>query len=96
MTSVKKRGVRYAIKKGQGAGGAQEVLTPPYYGDDVKPRVLRGADGIDRLEKTPHDRLSVKVTIEISGKLRRADLDRFAQSMSKTVSFEFEDGGNGV
>ncbi len=59
-------------------------------------RVLRGPDGVQRLEKLPDDRLSVKMIIEIQGRLRRADLDRFTQSMSKTVSFEFEDGGNGI
>jgi hypothetical protein len=63
---------------------------------DKKPRVLQGDDGVQRLEKLSSDRLQVRVTIEISGALRRADLDRFAQTMSKTVAFEFEDGGNGT
>jgi len=85
MATTRKRGVDF------------EVITPrgKQY-DDVARRVLKGPDGVQRLEKTPHDRLSVKVVIEISGKLRRADLDRFAQSMSKAVSLEFEDGGNGM
>jgi hypothetical protein len=53
-------------------------------------------DNVWRLDKSPSARLNVRMTIEISGKLRRADLDRFAQAMSKTISFEFEDGGNGT
>jgi hypothetical protein len=58
-------------------------------------KILRGPDNIRRIEKLPDDQLNVRVIIEITGNLRRADLDRFAQSMSKTVAFEFEDGGGG-
>ena len=63
---------------------------------DKKPLVLEGPDGVQRLEKLPSDRLQVRITIEISGAIRRADLDRFAQTMSKSVAFEFENGGNGT
>jgi hypothetical protein len=60
------------------------------------PKVLEGPDGVQRLEKLPSDRLQVRITIELSGAIRRADLDRFAQTMSKSVAFEFENGGNGT
>src|SRR5574342_270346 len=59
-------------------------------------KILRGPDNIRRTEKLPDDQLNVRVIIEITGKLRRVDLDRFSQSMSKTVAFEFEDGGGGT
>ena len=58
-------------------------------------KILRGPDNILRTEKLPDDQMNVRVIIEITGNLRRADLDRFTQSMSKTVAFEFEDGGGG-
>jgi len=58
-------------------------------------KILRGPDKIRRTEKLPDDQMNVRVIIEITGNLRRADLDRFTQSMSKTVAFEFEDGGGG-
>ncbi len=68
-----------------------------YWPFDAQEReVKKEADGVWRMEKTPSDRLQVRVVIEITGKLRRADLDRFTQAMSKTVSFEFEDGGGGM
>lgn len=57
--------------------------------------ILKGPDNIRRTEKLPDDQLNVRVIIEITGSLRRVDLDRFTQSMSKTVAFEFEDGGGG-
>ena len=85
---IKKGSVEYTVKKKMGE--------KPEHNRTREALVLEGPDGVERLEKLPEDRLSVKVIIEIQGKLRRADLDRFTQSMSKTVSFEFEDGGNGV
>lgn len=57
--------------------------------------ILKGPDNVPRIEKLPDDQMKVRVIIEITGNLRRADLDRFTQSMSKTVAFEFEDGGGG-
>ncbi len=85
---IKKGNVEYTVKKKMGE--------KPEHNRTRETLVLEGPDGVERLEKLPDDRLSVKVIIEIQGKLRRADLDRFTQSMSKTVSFEFEDGGNGI
>jgi len=85
---IKKGGVEYTVKKKMGA--------KPEHNRTAEALVLEGPDGVERLEKRPDDRLSVKVVIELQGKLRRADLDRFTQSMSKTVTFEFEDGGNGI
>ena len=52
-------------------------------------------DNVWRMDKDPSDRLRVRMTLEITGILRRADLDRFAQAMTKTAAFEFEDGGGG-
>ncbi len=52
-------------------------------------------DKVWRMDKDPSDRLRVRMTLEITGILRRADLDRFAQAMTKTAAFEFEDGGGG-
>ncbi len=85
---IKKGSVEYTVKK--------KMAEKPEHNRTREALVLEGPDGVERLEKLPDDRLSVKVIIEIQGKLRRADLDRFTQSMSKTVSFEFEDGGNGI
>ena len=86
--TIKKGNVEYKVKK--------KIEAKPEHNWTREALVLEGPDGVERLEKLPDDRLSVKVVIEIQGKLRRADLDRFTQSMSKTVSFEFEDGGNGI
>ncbi|HSB69439.1 MAG TPA: hypothetical protein VLT62_08920 [Candidatus Methylomirabilis sp.] len=64
--------------------------------DDIQRKVFESAhDRIQRLEKTASDRMSVRVVIEFTGKIRRGDLDRFAQMITKTASLEFEDGGNG-
>ncbi len=60
--------------------------------DDVQRRSIKHADKVWRLVKDPSDRLNVKMTIEITGSIRRADIDRFAQAMAKTAAFEFEDG----
>jgi len=78
-------------------GGMKYTEVQPHPGRcwSENPRVLKGPDGVQRLEKLASDRLQVRITIELSGAIRRADLDRFAQTMSKTVAFEFENGGNG-
>ena len=50
-------------------------------------------DPLGRHQKLPEDRLEVTVTIQIKGKLCRADLDRFTQSMGKSAALEFENSG---
>ncbi len=60
--------------------------------DDVQRKSIKHADNVWRLVKDPSDRLNVKMTIEITGSIRRGDLDRFTQAMAKTAAFEFEDG----
>ena len=52
-------------------------------------------DPLGRFMKLPDDRLEVTITIQIKGKLRRADLDRFTQSIGKNAALEFENGSNG-
>lgn len=64
--------------------------------DQVPRPVYKHPDNVCRLVKTPSDRLEVTITMQIKGRIRRADLDRFTQTMGKTAAFEFEDGGNGM
>ncbi len=84
------------MPEGQGEEAVKEFDHTPGTFDKVKRIARKHPDSVWRLDKDPSDRLNVRMTIEISGKLRRADLDRFTQAMSKTISFEFEDGGNGT
>lgn len=63
---------------------------------DPEPRIARlGPDKVWRLDKHSSDRLKVRFTVEITGNLRRADLERFAQALGATAALEFEDGGGG-
>ena len=58
-------------------------------------RIPIPGDPLGRFMKLPEDRLEVTITIQIKGKLRRADLDRFTQSIGKNAALEFENGSNG-
>jgi hypothetical protein len=71
------------------------VLTPNKEEDMAEVRKPIDDDPLGRYMKLPEDRLEVTITIQIKGKLRRADIDRFTQSMGKTAALEFENGGNG-
>lgn len=74
----------------------KEVGHFPSEYDGVRRAVYMHDDHVARLVKTPSDRLEVTITVQIKGKIRRADLDRFTQTMGKTAAFEFENGGGGV
>ncbi len=83
----------YALNSKYKAGNEEHTIEGFTKGGNA---LLRGTDGVLRMEKMQDDRLNVRVVIEFTGNLRRADIDRFTQAMSKTVAFEFENGGGGM
>ncbi len=47
------------------------------------------------MPKKPKERLDVKVTVEITGKMPKGEVEQFLASLSSVINNQFENGGNG-
>lgn len=68
---------------------------PPQPRDEASFRVAKGGWRMARPQKTKKEKLGVKIVVEITGHMQRAEVNQFMASLSSVVNNHVENGGNG-